>query len=64
MTEKKSMLKRVKELEKGHTIVVPFGTYAYITLRGYASTVGMELDRKYSCEVDRRKRRFIITRHS
>lgn len=50
------------EMQQGARLLVPVGEYSHTTVRGYASALGFDLERKYVVHLDRETRTYEITR--
>ena len=50
------------EMQQGSRLLVPVGQYSHTTVRGYASALGFDLERKYTVHLDRETRTYEITR--
>lgn len=60
--EKKSTYAKLRDMEQGDQLVIPFGEVGHATLAQYASTFGLDLGRKYTVHRDRATRTATVTR--
>lgn len=60
--EKTSLKRMMIEMQQGSRLLVPVGQYSHTTVRGYASALGYDLERKYTVHLDRETRTYEITR--
>ena len=59
-----SLLAQVRAMEVGDQLELQVGDYAYATIRGYASALGFDLQRKFSTKIDRKNARIYLIRVS
>lgn len=59
---KPSLRATLQAMEPRQVECIPFGMFAYATLRNTASIYGMESGRKYKVQIDRKQELYTITR--
>lgn len=64
MEANKPLRTQVRDMAVGDVITVSIGAHSYVYIRACASSLALDLDRKYSTRVNRAERTCTITRVS